>query len=101
MNYSVFNPQTKRYDYYQTQSSTSATHASAPSRSLMAHQLGATPEQAAWSLSSSATKTGEGDLAIGRVAGRKSLIPFADITSDPIPWLLIAGGAYLWWRNRR
>jgi len=104
MQYSVWNSASKRYDYYQTSQRSSATHAGAPPSALMASALGATVDQAAWSLPIGAQKIGEGEYARGRVckSASSSLLPFAgiDALTTPPVLLAIAVGAYFWWRNR-
>lgn len=104
MLYSVWNPTAKRYDYYQTSTAQAATHATAPPKALFANELGASPDQGAWSLPMGAKLIGSGELARGRVASKGGVLAMGDL---PVPqlgtasWILIGLGAYLWWRNRR
>lgn len=102
MNYSVYNPSTRAFDYYQTSELAGVTHAGAPPKSILASSLGASPEQAAWTLPMSARKVGSGPVARGRVATKGALVPFAGFADAPLPLIVLAiGGAYFWWRNRR
>lgn len=95
MIYSVWNTATRAYDYFEAPTSSSATHAGAPPKSLVASSLGATPEQAAWSLPVSAKKVGSGELPRGRIASRGG-----ELAGIPTTWILIGIGAILWWRSR-
>ncbi len=66
MKYSVWNNASRRYDYYQAQGD-ARIHAGAPPRAATT-ELGATPEEAAWPLPSSAVKVGSGEVPEGRIA---------------------------------
>ena len=67
MIYSVYNYDTKLYDYFEGPGP-SGTHAGAPPVSLGRSSLGATVEQAAWKVPGSAKKVGSGPMPRGRVA---------------------------------
>ncbi len=104
MTYSVYNPATRRYDYYET-ADPAPTHASAP-RAVPKRALGATPEEAAHRLPALARKVGSGALPKGRVAstsalGGGALGDVAD-TMKKHPLLSAAAGAvaYLLWMIR-
>ena len=68
MRYSVWNPATRSYDYYEAQGDASI-HAGAPPRAASS-ALGATPEQAAWPLPEDARRVGSGEMPQGRIASR-------------------------------
>lgn len=105
MIFSVYNPSTRAYDYYQTTTGSGATHAGAPAKSMFASALGAAPEQAAWSLPTSAQKIGSGQIARGRIATKGSLVPFAGELWQDAGAIelaaLAAVAAYFLWRARR
>lgn len=94
MKYSVWNYDTKRYDYYQS-AGASGTHAGTPPRARgPKSDLGATPDQAAWPLPSGAQKVGSGASPQGRIA---SLGDTSD-SGTPGSLALIAGaGVALWY----
>lgn len=101
MIYSVYNTSTRSYDYYQT-SEPSTTHAGAPAKSILASGIGASPEQAAWTLPISAAKIGSGETPRGRVASKGSLVPFAGIdTASPTTLFAVAIGALFIWKHWR
>jgi len=66
MKYSVWNNDTRSYDYYEAPG-TPGIHAGAPPR-VHGSALGATPEQAAWPLPADAAKVGSGEMPQGRIA---------------------------------
>jgi hypothetical protein len=69
MRYSVWNPGTLEFDYYEGPGA-ETTNAVKPAH-LKARTLGATVDQAAWPLPSDAVRVGAGPLAVGRVAVAK------------------------------
>lgn len=73
MRYSVYNYDTRQYDYYEG-SGPSGTHAGSPPKTFMKSALGATPEQAAWKLPPNAVKVGSGAMPEGRIASRASAL---------------------------
>lgn len=64
--YSVYDYTRKVYDYYEG-SGPGGAHAGAPLVGSLGG-IGATPEQAAWSLPAGARKVGSGELPKGRIA---------------------------------
>ncbi len=64
--YSVFNYDTRSYDYYEGPGP-GGTHAGSPDVPRR-KGMGATPEQAAWRVPASATKVGSGVLPKGKIA---------------------------------
>ena len=101
MRYSVYNYETRQYDYYEG-TGPKGTHAGAPPVSGGRSQLGATVEQFAWRLPASAQKVGSGELPQGRVAstGRaSSLGDFVD--SDMVKWGTLAAIVYIGWSHLR
>lgn len=69
MRYSVWSYDRQVYDVFDTPE-TKATHAGSPSRAVFQSSLGATPEQASWTLPPNAMKVGESQLPQGRIATR-------------------------------
>jgi hypothetical protein len=69
MEYSVWRPATKTYDYYET----AKVSAAYPTPSLPAKELGLSPERAAWTLPAGAKKVGSGAYPKGMVASPKGL----------------------------
>jgi len=99
--YSVYNHDTKLYDYYDGPGP-SGTHAGAPPSSLGRSQYGATVEQLAWKVPTGARKVGSGDIAQGRVASMGGLAGLGDIASGDIGKVAAVGViAYLAWRHLR
>lgn len=95
--FSVWNYRARAYDYYDAPD-TSGTHVDAPPTPLVRSRLGATPDQAAWSLPTGAVKVGQGARAEGKVASLGEDL----LTSSSVPW--IAGGiAAIWyfWKKGR
>lgn len=66
MRYSVWNSETRAYDYYEAQGD-AGIHAGAPPRAASS-SLGATPDQAAWPLPEGARRVGAGEMPQGRIA---------------------------------
>jgi hypothetical protein len=65
--YSVWNPATRSYDYWQAHGK-AATHAPNPPVITGSTELGATPDEAAWRLPLGARRVGSGELPRGRIA---------------------------------
>ena len=107
MLYSVWNYGAARYDYYQTSSPSSTTHAGTPPKRFGVSPLGATPEQVAWDLPPDAVYAGSGAIAKGRIATRASgilggLLGMSGFDADQIPtYIVYAGIAYAAWRVLR
>lgn len=70
MRYSVWNINTRQFDYFDTPEPQGATNTPKPDH-IVARTLGSTVEQAAWPLPAGATPAGSGPHAIGRVAAVK------------------------------
>lgn len=99
--YSVYDPSTRSYDYYQS-SQRSGTHTGSPPMWWGRNALGATPEQAAWKVPADAKKIGSGDMPIGRVATIGGSISLGDIDmSSPMTWIVAAALAYVAWKGLR
>lgn len=95
MIFSVYNIDTKRYDYLEGRGP-SGTHAGPPPITLGRSPLGATPEQAAWRVPAGTVKVGEGELPKGRVAGRGGFAIGGGARLG-----LMIGAAYVAWRILR
>jgi hypothetical protein len=100
--YSVYKPDTRSYDYYQSDAPGNGTHAGSPPVRLGRSPLGATPDQAAWRVPPDARKVGSGAMPMGRIAtmGSAGALGDVDISS---PWTWIVGGviAYFAWKGLR
>jgi hypothetical protein len=76
--YSVMNPRSRQYDYYET-GAAEPWHAARPPRPHAASDLGAVPEEAAYRLPSSARYVGSGETAKGHVASKDRAFALGDI----------------------
>jgi hypothetical protein len=94
--YSVWNPATRAYDYYQAHGP-AATHAPNPPAVAGSSELGATPDEAAWRLPPGARKVGTGELPRGRIA----TLGGADDVRPVPPYLLWAALGLVAWRVLR
>lgn len=83
MKFSVWLPEHKQYDYYQTPTTVADSVYPQP-KIAGGTRLGVSPEDAAWTLPSNAQKIGRGALPIGQVATTGSK-PFY------IPWYWFVG----------
>jgi hypothetical protein len=100
LTYSVWNTDTRQYDYYRGPGP-GGTHAGSPPRRRSKTALGASPEDAAWKLPPSAVKTGSGDIPVGRIASIGNASALGIDTSDVVSVAVIAGLAYLAWEALR
>jgi hypothetical protein len=102
MLYSVWNYDTKAYDYYQG-SGPKGAHAGAPPIRRSRSELGATPEQASWRVPSDARKVGSGDMPQGRIATIGGVSSLGDdaLFSNPASLAVMAVIAYLAWKVLR
>jgi hypothetical protein len=93
--FSVFNPQSGGYDYYQAtgKSLASGVFAPIPNRKL-GKPLGLTPEEAAERLPSGARLVGRGAMPQGTIA----TLGGSDTFDMPPTWLLIAAAGFIAWR---
>jgi hypothetical protein len=105
--FSVWNPGTAQFDYFETPELAQSSNAEKPSH-LTSRTLGSTVEQAAWPLPAAAVPAGSGPHAEGRVAvhrGAAALAGDDDGLSLVKMGLLLAAGAlgvkYLLPRRRR
>jgi hypothetical protein len=102
LTYSVWNTDTRQYDYYRGPGP-GGTHAGSP-KVRARNALGASPEQAAWPLPSSAMLVGSGPMPKGRIASKRSTAPIealaglAGIDLDPLSIGIVAVLAYIAWR---
>jgi hypothetical protein len=93
--FSVWDPDHKRFDYYQTAEGVGAREN--PEPNLPKREMGVSPEQAAWRLPSEARKVGSGDRVQGAVAARSGLGDTASVGGSVFKLLglgLIAYGAW-------
>jgi hypothetical protein len=97
MRYSVYNYDTKVYDYFEGRGH-AGTHATPPRIPRPLSDLGASPEQAAWPLPIGARKVGSGELPQGSIA---SMGVTDDSPSGIMRWGILAVIAYLGWRAIR
>lgn len=97
MIYSVWEPGSRSYDYYQTPNAPPS--APVDPRHLRARELGTAPEDAAWPLPDGAKWVGRGRMAKGTVARKGGLGDFAGGNLLPVVGFGLA--AYLLWRASR
>lgn len=97
MTYSVWNPTTATYDYYEAPAR--AADAAPPAPYIRGDKIGASPEQAAWPLPGGARKVGKGPLPRGMIAktgsGLSGLGFLPDFGSLNLV-VLAVGGFFLW-----
>ena len=99
MIYSVWNQGARQWDYYEDNSQQSTANTPKPSHIPNA-RIGATPDEAAWPLPSSARRTGSGNEPRGRVAARKGALSGVGNILDEK--LVVTAGVLglLWWVTR-
>lgn len=97
--YSVYNYQTKLYDYYEHAIPGTAHAPKPPSATPIKAGMGAVPDRAAWPLPSGARHVGRGQLPKGRIATQGAIrgMGFGDFDSAT-NLLAIGGLAYLGWK---
>jgi len=98
MIYSVWNPGTSQFDYFETNKLATKLNVEKPAH-ITQRTLGSTPEQAAWPLPRDARPIGTGPDAIGRVASHKSPRALGDATDNTnlaYAGALLVGGYLLW-----
>jgi hypothetical protein len=71
--FSVWNPASRAFDYYQSPGQSSGAHAPKPPRAFGARTIGATVDQAAWRLPPGSVKVGAGVSPRGRIASLGSI----------------------------
>jgi hypothetical protein len=99
--YSVWNQGARQYDYYDTSVVQKTANTPSPSH-IRSGPLGATIDQAAWPLPSSARKVGSGKAAKGRIASRSgNLLSLGAINMDTNTIAMVGLGlaAFLLWRS--
>jgi hypothetical protein len=94
--YSVWNPQTAAYDYYEAPGDAAAV----PNpKHLRQKDLGTSVTASGWPLPAGARWVGRGDTAKGQIS-----TPLAGADDTMViqlwPWLPLALGAYFLWRHR-
>ena len=99
MLYSVWNQGLRKYDYYRTPELEKSVNTPKP-KHIGSSQLGATAEQAAWPLPSSAVKIGSGPLAKGRIAVRKAYaLGGFTMDSNTIGMIGLGIAAFVLWKS--
>jgi hypothetical protein len=99
--YSVWNQGARQYDYYEAPTVQNSANTPVP-KHIRAKPLGATIDQAAWPLPSTAKLVGRGKLAQGRIASRGgNLLSLGAINMDTNTIGMIGLGlaAFLLWKN--
>lgn len=99
MIYSVYNIETKLYDYFEGAGPT-GTHAGTPPI-VNSHDLGATVESAGWRLPMGARRVGNGPLPRGRVASGGGGGALGEFTASPVGLAIVGLVAYLAWNHTR
>lgn len=97
--FSVYNYDTRSYDYFEGRGP-GGTHAGSPPVSSGRSALGATPEQAAWRVPPGAVKIGSGPLPRGRIATRGGGIALSGM-GEGARWGVLALGLLVAWRISR
>lgn len=103
MIYSVWNPGSRAFDYYRGPQRMKGANVGKPGH-LKAHELGATPEQAAWPLPAGAVRVGQGAEARGRVAhieGGKASMGDVVTPRNAAKAAILAGLGWLVYRELR
>lgn len=105
MIYSVYNPTSKTYDYYEGPGP-GGTHAGTPPIARGRNALGATPEQASWKVPAGAKRVGRGPVARGRIAELGGLSSFGlgdvgDIAANPLAFAALAVAGYFMYKRMR
>lgn len=101
MIHSVWNQSTRKYDYYETAVVQKTANTPSP-KHIRSGSLGATIDQAAWPLPSSARKVGSGEFAKGRVASRSgNLLSLGSINMDTNTMAMLGLGfaALVLWKS--
>lgn len=101
MIYSVWNQGARVYDYYEAPTVQNSANTPVP-KHIRAKPLGATIDQAAWPLPSTAKLIGRGKLARGRIAShRGSGVTLGAISMDTntIGMIGLGVAAFLLWKN--
>jgi hypothetical protein len=101
MRYSVWNQVAREYDYYEAPTVQKSANTPVPSH-IRAKPLGATIDQAAWPLPSTAKLIGRGKLAEGRIAskggGLMTLGAFG-MDTNTIGMIGFGFAAFMLWRS--
>lgn len=92
--YSVYDHGTKRYTYYRGPGD-GATHAGAP-KIRSSNDLGATVDQAAWTLPAGSVKVGSGEMPMGKIASVGGMGAWS--SSDGVTLALFGLAAYVAWK---
>lgn len=104
MIYSVWNHAERRYDYYQTGEKSAKVNAPTPKHLSGAHELGMTPEEAAWPLPMGAKLVGSGKIPKGMIAERGGQsLGFFELR-NPVHALLLGGlglALFMEWKKRK
>ena len=101
MIYSVWNQGAHKYDYFETATVQKGANTPAPSH-IRAEPLGATIDQAAWPLPSSARKIGSGEFAKGRIASRGGdllSLGLFNMDTNTVGMIGFGVAAYLLWKS--
>jgi hypothetical protein len=101
MIYSVWNQGARQYDYYETNTVQNGAN-TPPPKHIRAEPLGATIDQAAWPLPTSARKIGSGEFAKGRIGSRGSnLLSLGAIplSANTIGIIGFGIAAYVLWKS--
>lgn len=101
MMFSVYNPDSGQFDYYESSRKQLVQNVEKPRHIAAHHTLGATVDAAAWPLPADAHRVGSGEHAIGRIASRsrRRMGALGDTFDEPLVRAgLLVGSAFLIWK---
>jgi len=100
MRYSVWSYKDQQYKVYDDGKGHASTHAGSPTKALFKSALGATPEQASWSVPPGSKLVGMSVLPQGRIATEGGAGALGDIASaSPVTLIALGGLAFFAYRS--
>lgn len=100
MKFSVWSYKDQKYKVYDDGHGHPSTHAGSPKKTVFKSALGATPEQASWTVPTGSRFVGMFELPQGRIATEGGLPSMGDISASSPTTLFVLGGlAYFAYRS--